>query len=76
MEVGIAPPPPGVTPNFNPPYTDVQVSLIVSTAIFLFLSTGTLALRLYTSISIARKCELDDGWSSPCLNSSPNNRAI
>lgn len=60
MEVGIAPPPPGVTPNFNPPYTDVQVSLIASTAVFLFLSTGTLALRLYTSISIARKCELDD----------------
>lgn len=60
MEVGIAPPPPGVTPNFHPPYTDVQVSLIISTAVFLFLSTGTLALRLYTSIGIVKKWELDD----------------
>ena len=60
MEVGIAPPPPGVTPNFHPPYTDVQVSLIVSTAVFLFLATGALALRLYTSLGIAKKWELDD----------------
>lgn len=61
---GVAPPPPGMTPDFdysNPWLYTANMALIGTG---LVLSTTSLLLRVYTRVHILRKFEADDGESS------------
>lgn len=65
--VGAAPPPPGVTPNFEDPVS-VAYRVYPTIALGSFLSISFLALRIYTKVRIIRKFGLDDGeFNQPML---------
>lgn len=57
-DVGIMPPPLGVTPDFYS-WTYLQHTLIGVFAVTFLLATFFLALRLYTTIVIVRKLDWD-----------------
>lgn len=71
-QVGVMPPPPGVTPDFDGgSYLQDTIVIVYSTTFAL--ATILLALRLYTGIALLRKLGLDAGKSSSlhstCLRS-------
>ncbi|KAH8723280.1 hypothetical protein GQ44DRAFT_315681 [Phaeosphaeriaceae sp. PMI808] len=57
--VGVIPPPPGVSPNFINPPSRQHVVLIIN-IIFTFVSALFVALRLYTTGIITRSVGIDD----------------
>jgi hypothetical protein len=57
--VGVIPPPPGVTPNYiNPP--SLQHVILITNVIFSFVSALFVTLRLYTIGFITRSVGIDD----------------
>ncbi|KAI0387006.1 hypothetical protein F5Y04DRAFT_275461 [Hypomontagnella monticulosa] len=57
-EVGVIPPPEGVTPDFYS-WTSLQTSLMTVFVITFVFATGFLALRLYTAFAIVKKLDWD-----------------
>lgn len=57
--VGLSPPPPGVTPNFDHPES-IGYRLAITLAVFLVLATCVLLLRLYTRYFIINIIGADD----------------
>lgn len=55
----LTPPPPGVIPDFQDPFT-VRPYWIVTAALGLVSSGVFLALRMYTKIAIVKKCRWED----------------
>lgn len=57
--VGVIPPPPGVSPNFiDPP--SLQHVVLITNIIFIFVSALFVTLRLYTTGIITRSVGIDD----------------
>ncbi len=59
-QVGLIPPPPGVTANFSGNRTQLQSQIVVIYAALTTLSTFALGLRLYTRIFIRGMAGFDD----------------
>lgn len=57
--VGLMPPPPGVTPDFNHT-TDVQVRFIIVFVVTFSLATIALLLRLYTRAFLVKSLGFDE----------------
>lgn len=58
-------PPAGHIPNFDAPYTSLQIGTCVSFGITYFLATICLALRYFQAFKLIKKVELDLGEVAP-----------
>ncbi|KAF1977070.1 hypothetical protein BU23DRAFT_527374 [Bimuria novae-zelandiae CBS 107.79] len=78
--VGVIPPPPGVTPNFiNPP--SIHHIILITNIILLLISSLFMTLRLYTTRFIIRSVGVDDymvvlAWLLACASSSTDTLLI
>jgi len=59
-DIGVYPPPPGVTPNFDHPSESMSTNIILSAVLPPFFASLFIVLRLYTAKVIIKRIRADD----------------